>query len=88
MLIMRWYYMTTDVHTFGLSLALGTMFLERRWWYAEKLHLTLQYQFPVSQYLMARGFYPSVHWCVWRMLLVIVFPMCLISLLFQLKARS
>ena len=44
---------------------------------------------PVSD---ARGFCFLVHWCAWRMFLVIAsrhcFPTCLTSLLFQLKARA
>ena len=34
-------------------------FLKRQEWYAKKLHVTIQYQLLVSQYMMARVFFPS-----------------------------
>ena len=43
------YPMTTVPHTCEPSLALGTMFLERRGRSAEKLYVTFRFQFLVSQ---------------------------------------
>ena len=58
----------------------------------ERLQVTLRYQFPVSQYLMAHGFCVLVHYGALWMFLVTVsrhwFPVCLTSLLFQIKERA
>ena len=50
---------TPGAHISGPPFALGSMFPERRGWYAEKLYVTLRYQiYSVNQYLKVRGIFP------------------------------
>ena len=65
------------LQTLGPPSALGTLFLERRGWLAEKLHVKLRCQFLASQYVMTRGFLPVALQCAgWKLS-----PFCLTSLL-------
>ena len=45
-------------------------FLERQGWFAEKLYVTLWYQFLASQNLTARRFRPLVRWWVWWFIII------------------